>query len=1313
MYKKLFFLLCYLFITSFARIVAQGLVNVSPLTGAANVSIPIYTITNGQVSVPLSIVYAGAGIKARDVESTAGMGWNLNFGGQVTRVVRGLPDDCFKDNAGMPLVGWIGNITTTNAINHFVIANNGSTCTNETADINYINSNFPINVDTEPDMFYVNAPGLSCQLVYDQLTGSFRPVNYQDLIISYNITGGSGNNSNSITSFTITDDKGTKYVFAAPENVTQKTTLGSGSATYLPITYNRYQNGITYADNWNLTSITDANGNGVVFNYTAMPVRNSTDPIILFLNASPANVLQYNILQAVTSQAVTSIGKTNVNNPGSTILFNLTWTGINNNGGYTGQSIVSTITGMNVSYQFNYSGVQSNSSSFYRYFLRNFTENSDNCQTLINYQFSYLGETKGTYGYSTTLPDSSSKQIDYWGYYSTNATGSTLMPSVYVASNPSVASYPRYLVQASASPGADYTYSLLGNNRAVDPANVMVGSLSNITYVQGGSTSIAYESNDYFDAPSNTVVKGGGIRVKQVVDIDNVTNTSITHNYSYTLPGSAMSSGKPLSLPQFAFTVPYSGSATGANLWTACTALSGYDLSTENHTIMYSRTQVSQTGAGSTVYNYAIPATCWDVSASPICSGCSGTEWNPTVNEVGRTNCSQSYGPLVNTIYSYPFIPNPNYDFEQGLPISIVSYNDAGNEVAETDYTYQRSSNPSVITAFKSDDNGTSGFQVKAYNKYPIFVNTGELISTITKKVFDSQTVSQIQTSSIAYTYGSPNHKRMTREQVTNSDNSVSVTNISYVKDLTAASSGGNANVNALYNLQQENINVPIESYKQVINNGTTLTTGANLSIFSASNNGTITNYLPSQQLSWVQPNGAAFTPLSVNSTSLNYDPGYFTVRNFDSYDNAGYLLTYDDGNKNFATVMTDHLSNQLTAVFSNARYNEIAFNDFDSQWAAPSSTFIITGTGSYTPVGSHAGNAAGITNTQTISSGTLSLNSNSKNYIFSIWINPSAAGAGVLTLNIPGVSPSPTINYSTGGWNYHELKIPAANLPGSFNVSFTASNSISIDDILFYPDVSEVSTTTYDAVQYHKIAETNTNGISSYYQNDSQGKVLYKFDQDKNIIQRNTYVMPNQNIGFTPVISSGTPGYANTPISFYISGITSCNIGGTTVTWTFGDGSSAVQNTLSITPTHTYSATGSYTVTAVVTSPLFGSKTTTSTVIVNPQPVVSLSYTHSNVSAGSISSVTFTPTSPGGTSYSFTGAQLSTAKVLIGSYYVVVTLTGVQTPGRFAGNWAIYLKGDCTIQNQQYTTSGSHNFNVTLSNCTALNFTLTTYVGP
>jgi len=101
---------------------AQSVVNVDPLTGAGSVVIPIYSLSSGQVSLPVSLTYTGNGVKPKDVEGSAGMGWQLQAGGQISRVVRGLPDDVTKDNAGNQRLGWMSPLdTAANLINGFTV----------------------------------------------------------------------------------------------------------------------------------------------------------------------------------------------------------------------------------------------------------------------------------------------------------------------------------------------------------------------------------------------------------------------------------------------------------------------------------------------------------------------------------------------------------------------------------------------------------------------------------------------------------------------------------------------------------------------------------------------------------------------------------------------------------------------------------------------------------------------------------------------------------------------------------------------------------------------------------------------------------------------------------------------------------------------------------------------------------------------------------------------------------------------------------------------------------------------------------------
>ena len=62
-------------------------------TGRTNINIPLFTITHNDIEVPVSLSYHGGGIKVDDECGIVGLGWTLNAGGVVSRIVRGLPDE--------------------------------------------------------------------------------------------------------------------------------------------------------------------------------------------------------------------------------------------------------------------------------------------------------------------------------------------------------------------------------------------------------------------------------------------------------------------------------------------------------------------------------------------------------------------------------------------------------------------------------------------------------------------------------------------------------------------------------------------------------------------------------------------------------------------------------------------------------------------------------------------------------------------------------------------------------------------------------------------------------------------------------------------------------------------------------------------------------------------------------------------------------------------------------------------------------------------------------------------------------------------
>ncbi|HXB93048.1 MAG TPA: hypothetical protein VNU72_12190, partial [Puia sp.] len=649
--------------TSFAQ---QG-VNVNYQTGAASVSIPIYNLHIGNLSVPVSLTYSASGIHVNDIFDEAGIGWTLNAGGVISRQVRDLPDDVKQDGSGANRTGWMFNGNGT-AINNFTLANdnNPGTCADEASDIIYINNNFSNLWDLQPDIFTVSAPGLNCSLVYDNVAGMFRTIPYQDLVINYTLSGGGNGLTPNLVSFTITNDKGITYIFGQPDAVHIQS-ANPGTITTFARQYACYQNDVHFCNNWYLTSILDAGGNNIVFRYNQGQTSISPTPVTSIFgsgSSSWTNTSQYTLNTTVTPQFLRCAAVYNQD-------YTVDSVHVNRGSNYAGlYGEITGITGANgKTYNFNYSWAGNNTK---RDFLQSFGDY--NCDATSWYQFSYTGINLSNN--TSTLPDSGSVAQDYWGYYNGNTTATDLAPNLYVfPDNPSYPNLERYrLYPLTGYPGT--TFVLPGNNRHPNATYITAGTLNQMTTPLGGTVTFTFEPNDYYDVPAATTNLGGGIRIKQLVFYDGVNATSnVTKNYTYTDPITGASSGGPISLPQFGFTLPNSGDPGTITFWNTATVRNALNVSKESTVILYGKVKEQQAGAGSSLYQFNNPGTFWQTSASP--------DWTPTMVDVGAPTsggtCPIYY--VKNSTYNYPFPPNVNYDFERGLLSSVIRYNDAGIQV--------------------------------------------------------------------------------------------------------------------------------------------------------------------------------------------------------------------------------------------------------------------------------------------------------------------------------------------------------------------------------------------------------------------------------------------------------------------------------------------------------------------------------------------------------------------------------------------------------------------------------------------------------
>jgi hypothetical protein len=168
-------------------------VPVSAHTGIPQISIPIYTIKEGPLSVPVSLSYHAGGLKVWETASWVGAGWSLNAGGVITRTVMGAPDERWTSSVSSQTHGFLSD--SGYATGMYTPLVQGFPYQPPPG-----NRGFQLNEwrkyasgqrDGEPDMFFFNVSGYSGKFF---ISDDGRPVLLpeQDIRIEYDYTPGLG-----------------------------------------------------------------------------------------------------------------------------------------------------------------------------------------------------------------------------------------------------------------------------------------------------------------------------------------------------------------------------------------------------------------------------------------------------------------------------------------------------------------------------------------------------------------------------------------------------------------------------------------------------------------------------------------------------------------------------------------------------------------------------------------------------------------------------------------------------------------------------------------------------------------------------------------------------------------------------------------------------------------------------------------------------------------------------------------------------------------------------------------------------------------
>lgn len=461
-----------------------GSYQVNLFNGLPTIEIPIFEITAGNLSVPVKLSYHASGIKVTDVATFVGIGWNLSYGGAVTRQVKGLPDEI---NAGL-----LGKTIPVN-----VQASLGAPCYNEDVRFAFeqMSSN---NTDTERDLFSVSIPSKSNQFILKDTT-SFQWLMPEPSKIKFK-RATNFNNSNSY--FELTDEGGNYYLF----NQTEITT-NVGITSWLL----RKMQGKRPTDK-------------ILFDY--YPVANFSNTHDIFetvtINDNPNGTVPSGILTTGTPLPnLVSVNNAVEQRLPKTIYFPLGKI----------EFVLDTadrLDGFGKALDKVEIYSYKDSSSTYELIktfdlVHSYKQRTDTSNVLFLSEVKLLdniGTQIGRYAldYDTTyaLPGVQSKAKDFWGYYN-GIANTSLIPTQSVSLNLG---------------GSPTTISIGGGNRDTQEAYLKTWTLNKITYPTHGFTTFDFEANQYFDGTNNKKV--GGLRIKKMASFaSDITTLPITKYYTY------------------------------------------------------------------------------------------------------------------------------------------------------------------------------------------------------------------------------------------------------------------------------------------------------------------------------------------------------------------------------------------------------------------------------------------------------------------------------------------------------------------------------------------------------------------------------------------------------------------------------------------------------------------------------------------------------------------------------------------------------------------------------------------------------------
>jgi hypothetical protein len=575
--KRSLYLLSYCLIFLYATSFAQ----VNPQNGAAQISIPLYSFSDpgNRIGLNANLIYFdGNGLKASEIAGAVGTGWNLDFGGCISRIQHGEPDD--QNNSSFPYTNFYTNAglyATSYFPNGYLYNTSGSSSpylptdviTNEGAYSPYT-QNFGLGNYKQPPQIIADRDQDIFQFSFNGRSGEFvigkngKPVTLADskLLISFQQTDMSASHIRTmISQFTITDESGIQYIFKDLElgNVCQYTDLrvlytdnanvcqttsnalssigylrnnGTAISVVLGVPNNQF-----VVNKWYLSQIVNPfTGKQITFNYTTYSEDMRTDKILSSTSSSSGSgnpivfwqryMIQGKRLSSVIlspNQSVNLIYSSSprIDLPNENALSQLQ-VNYKNNPVYSWMFVYGYMVGIDKAIKQPGDTYTATEQQWSRLCLTSLQKTGINNVSEAPYKFAYnLG---GSYS-ADVVPPMCSIYQDHYGYYNVGAVTNDVTEG-------SATSF--YTISGLVS----LLNNGFGYNKNVEGTVAKNGIIQSITYPMGGTLTYTYQNNN---TPAGLI---GGVSVSTTTQYDGIsTNNNIIKQYNYVTSDESTSSG--------------------------------------------------------------------------------------------------------------------------------------------------------------------------------------------------------------------------------------------------------------------------------------------------------------------------------------------------------------------------------------------------------------------------------------------------------------------------------------------------------------------------------------------------------------------------------------------------------------------------------------------------------------------------------------------------------------------------------------------------------------------------------------------------